>query len=63
MTKQQEIEVIEAIWRLYRTELLQCPFEVPPPNVQEIVEQLTPEQLRGVMLDAAIKLQKLKRRE
>jgi len=38
MTKENEIEVIEAIWRLYRTELLECPFEVPPGNVQEMIE-------------------------
>ncbi len=61
MTKENEIEVIQAIWKLYRSELLDCPFEVPPPNVQEIIEQLSAEQLRGVMLDAAIKLEKLKR--
>jgi len=61
MTKENEIEVIEAIWKLYRTQLLECPFEVPPVQVQEIIERLSAEQLRGVMLDAAIKLEKLKR--
>ncbi len=60
MTKENEIEVIQAIWKLYRTELLECPFEVPPVQVREIIEQLSAEQLRGVMLDAAIKLQKHK---
>ncbi len=62
MTREDELEAIQAIWKLFHTELLECPFEVPPDRVREMITPLSGEQLRGVILDAAVRLQKLKKR-